>query len=184
MNQNPSQPAQEWAEIIHRLRTEVASLSATEQLWIRGRLAALSLLQREIHACTPHAESPDLCAACNEHCCGDGKNHVTLANLLFYFLEGNAPPPADFSAPCPQFGEQGCRFPPERRPFNCITFNCAAVEEQMTSEQLQRFYALEAALRALYESFDARYCGSSLRGLLIRAAGLGTRPFLERRDRH
>jgi hypothetical protein len=43
-----------------------------------------------------------------------------------------------------------------------------------------QFYTLERQLRSLYEEFDGRFSGSSLRGLLIRAERLGERPFLEK----
>lgn len=181
MNQDAARLARLWSDIVTRLRAEIVVLPASERDWIAGRLAAIALLQNELHACARAAGSEALCAACVEHCCGRGRHHLTLANLLFYLLAGIDPPPADFTAPCPQLGAHGCHIPPERRPFNCITFNCSAVEERMSAPQRQRFYTLEPALRALYESFDARYAGSSLHGLLIRAATLGPRPFLGRR---
>lgn len=182
MNQGVVNTEERWEKIVDALRREVAGLSAAERGWISARLAAISLVQEELHNCVRACGSEALCAVCAEHCCGQGKNHPGLANLLFYLLAGEDLP-ADFSAPCPQLGPTGCLFPPARRPFNCITFNCERVEERLAPGERQRLAALETALRALYESFAARYAGAGLQGLLIRAETLGRRPFLDRCDK-
>lgn len=183
MHHQPTQLDRRWRELLQRLTAEIAALAAAERAWISSRLAAIALLQEEMHACAATAGSETVCAHCAEVCCDRGKHHTTLVNILFYLMEGSAPPPADFSQPCPQLGAHGCLYPPARRPFNCITFNCDAVERHMPDVARQRFYTLEPALRALYESFDHRYAGSSLRGLLIRAERLGARPLLTAADR-
>jgi hypothetical protein len=182
MHQAVTSPAQRWSRIVDSLRHEVAALADDERAWIAARLAAIALLQEELHACVQSSGGEALCAACPEHCCGEGKNHPGLANLLFYLLAGEELP-ADFTAPCPQLGPAGCLFPPARRPFNCITFNCEQVEEGLTAAQRQRLLTLETALRALYESFARRYAGAGPQGLLIRAETLGQRPFLARCDK-
>ena len=182
MKQTIANPAQRWDKIVNALRREVAVLAETEKAWISARLAAIAWLQEELHDCVRTSGSEALCAGCPEHCCGQGKNHPGLANLLFYLLAGEELP-ADFTAPCPQLGPTGCHFPPARRPFNCITFNCERVEERLTAEERQRLVTLETALRALYESFASRYAGAGPQGLLIRAETLGNRPFLHRCDK-
>jgi hypothetical protein len=182
MNQALASPAQRWSKIVNTLRNEVADLADAERAWITARLAAIALLQEELHACVQSSGGEALCAACAEHCCGQGKNHPGLANLLFYLL-AEEELTVDFAAPCPQLGPAGCRFPPARRPFNCITFNCERVEERLTAAQRQRLVTLETALRALYESFARRYAGAGPQGLLIRAETLGRRPFLHRCDK-
>jgi hypothetical protein len=182
MAQAVPSPAQRWSKIVDSLRREVAALADDEKTWISARLAAIALLQEELHDCVRASGSEALCAGCPEHCCGQGKNHPGLANLLFYLLAGEELP-ADFTAPCPQLGPSGCLFPPARRPFNCITFNCERVEAQLPATQRQRLVTLETALRALYESFASRYAGAGPQGLLIRAETLGHRPFLDRCDK-
>ena len=182
MKQAATSPAQRWDKIVTSLRHEVAALAVSEKDWISARLAAIAWLQEELHACVRESGGEALCAHCPEHCCGQGKNHPGLANLLFYLLAGEELP-ADFAAPCPQLGPAGCLFPPARRPFNCITFNCERVEERLTAAQRQRLLTLETALRALYESFARRYAGAGSQGLLIRSETLGHRPFLLRCDK-
>jgi len=182
MKQTVASLAQRWSKIVNSLRREVAALAEAEKAWISARLAAIAWLQEELHDCVRANGSEALCACCPEHCCGQGKNHPGLANLLFYLLAGEELL-ADFTAPCPQLGPAGCLFPPARRPFNCITFNCDRVEERLTAAQRQRLATLETALRALYESFASRYAGAGPQGLLIRAETLGRRPFLDRCDK-
>lgn len=180
MQQTTAQIDCTWSELLDRLRAEVQALPSGERRWIAQRLSAITLVQEELHACAANAGSETVCAGCVEVCCDRGKHHTTLVNLLFYLIEGQAPPVADFNRPCPQLSPAGCLYSPGRRPFNCVTFNCAAVEDRMPVAARERFYTLEPALRALYESFDQRYAGSSLRGLLIRAERLGSRPLLSR----
>lgn len=182
MNQAAAGIAQRWSKLVTALQCEVASLDQGEKGWISARLAAISLLQEELHACVQACGSESLCACCPEHCCGQGKNHSGLVNLLFYLM-ANEELVGDFSAPCPQLGPAGCLFPPARRPFNCITFNCERVEERLPAAARQRLVLLETALRALYESFAHRYAGAGAQGLLLRAETLGARPFLERCDK-
>lgn len=182
MHQAVASPEQRWSKIVSSLRREVAALAAAEKTWISARLAAIAWLQEELHAGVRASGSEALCADCPEHCCGQGKNHPGLANLLFFLL-AKEELAADFTAPCPQLGPAGCLFPPARRPFNCITFNCERVEERLPTAQRQRRAALETALRALYESFASRYAGAGPQGLLIRAETLGDRPFLDRCDK-
>jgi hypothetical protein len=61
---------------------------------------------------------------------------------------------------------------PAGRPFNCITFICDGIEDRLDAAGREGFYTRERELRGLYEEFDARYAGSSLRGILIRASRL------------
>ena len=182
MDQAVAGIAQRWSKLVTALRREVATLDEDEKGWIAARLAAIAWLQEELHAGVQACGSETLCACCPEHCCGQGKNHPGLVNLLFYLLAGEDLR-ADFSAPCPQLGPAGCVFPPARRPFNCITFNCERVEERLPAAARQRLRLLETALRALYESFAHRYAGAGAQGLLIRAETLGDRPFLQRCDK-
>lgn len=182
MKQAAAGTEQRWKRIVSSLRREVDDLAKEDRVWITARLAAIALLQEELHECVRESGSEALCAGCPEHCCGQGRNHPGLVNLLFYLLAGEELP-ADFASPCPQLGPSGCLFPPSRRPFNCITFNCERVEERLSAVQRQRLVALETAVRALYESFAGRYAGAGPQGLLIRAETLGDRPFLGRCDK-
>lgn len=173
-------PATLWQTMIGRLPGEVAGLSPGERQWLLPRLERIAALQEKIHAFFLEAGGADLCSSCNGECCDRGKNHLTLANILPFFLEGRTPPEPDFSRPCPALGDQGCLYGPGRRPFNCVTFLCEQVEDRLDASTREAFYAAERELRQVYLEMDGRYAGSSMRGIFIRAPRLEGRPFLGR----
>jgi len=119
----------------------------------------------------------ELCRDCGGACCEKGKNHMTLVNFFACHYAGSVPEP-DFTLTCPFLSEKGCRISPPHRPFNCVTFICDRIEENLPTEKREEFYSHEKKLRTIYEEFDLRYAASSLRGILIRAARLGERPLL------
>lgn len=168
---------QQWQTTVLRVVRELAVLPHAERRWISASLGEVRRLQEALHAEFLAVDGAAVCAACSECCCDRGRYHVTLVNLLAYLAAGEAPPLTDFSVTCPWLAADGCRFEAGRRPFNCVTFICTAVEERMDAVQRTRFYACEAELRRIYLAFDQRYAGSSLRGLLLRAERLGATPF-------
>ncbi len=169
-----------WHRCVVRVREELLALSDAERAWLIEHLQQIHQLQRRIHVFFEIADGARHCLACNGACCEKGRHHLTLVNLLGFLLSEQALPEPDFSASCPFLTATGCCLDVERRPFNCVTFNCELVEDVLSEENRAAFYQLERQLRQLYESFDKRYAGSSLRGLLIRAERLGERPFLDR----
>lgn len=178
---HPQLPRQ-WQTIVTRLSAEIADLPPEERAWITAELAGIARLQGDLHRDVRACGGEAICAICVDNCCDRGKNHLTLVTALFALLDGGTPP-FDATAPCPQLGPAGCLLVPEQRPFNCITFNCEAVESRLPEAAKRRIAAIERELRRRYLRFDRRYAGSSLRGLLIRAARLGPTPFLSRIDR-
>lgn len=169
-----------WQDCLRRLRAELPLLPAAEREWLDCNLLGIQARQRHLHTFFQRADGARHCAACGGACCAKGRHHLTLVNLLGYLAAGDEPPQPDFTASCPFLAPSGCRLDVPRRPFNCVTFNCEAVEDALDEAGLADFYRLEAELRQAYEAFDRRYAGSSLRGLLIRAQRLGDRPFLAR----
>ncbi len=169
-----------WAQVVKQIRGELGRLCPGERIWIKDHLEQVQELQKDIHAFFDRAQGARVCTGCNGACCEKGRNHLTLVNLLGFLLSGESPPEPDFSCTCPFLGPSGCRLEPARRPFNCVTFNCEAIEDRLCDADRSAFYRLEKELRCLYQKFDSRYAGSSLRGLLIRAERLDGRPFLQR----
>jgi len=169
-----------WRRCVARVREELLRLPDDERCWLAEHLWQVQQLQRRIHGFFEMADGASRCLACSGACCEKGRNHLTLVNLLGFLLAGETPPEPDFAATCPFLGAAGCCLDVERRPFNCVTFNCEALEDVLDEVSRAAFYQMERQLRQLYEAFDCRYAGSSLRGLLIRAERLGERPFLDR----
>jgi hypothetical protein len=162
-----------WADLSRRAAAEFAALPEGERAWIAEQLTRAEGLQDALHALFLAVDGAATCAACVERCCDHGKYHLTLVNLLCYQARGETFPVPDFSGSCPMLATDGCRLPPGRRPFNCVTFICGAVEEGLDAVERERFWTIESGLRQIYASFDRRYAGSSLRGLLNRGVRLG-----------
>jgi len=180
MNQTAPGTEDAWRQLLARLGDEVARLDPEERGWLSNRLDAVADCQRQLHGFFLQAGGPQLCCSCEGLCCGCGRNHLTLVNLLGYLVTGESVPEPDFNRPCPFLAEAGCLHDVGRRPFNCVTFLCEAVEERLGAADREAFYAVERHLRRLYADFDRRYAASSLRGIFIRAESLGARPFLSR----
>lgn len=178
MNDSAQQSLDRWRKIVSRVANEWASLPDADRSWVFGRLERIARLQRGLHGLFLDADGAQLCRLCQGACCGCGRNHFTLVNLLAYLAVGTVPPEPDYRLGCPFLGARGCRLDEERRPFNCVTFFCETLEARLDRDRLQSFYAKEKALRALHQEFDRRFAGSSLRGILIRAERLGDIPFL------
>jgi hypothetical protein len=172
MTDRNRQDALLWERIVAGLEKEVLRLPPSERAWIASRLERIGRLQEELHALFLRGGGPEACRDCGGACCDRGRHHATLVNLLGFLLAGSQPPLPDFARPCPFLGEGGCLMEPSRRPFNCVTFICDAIEDRLDAAGREDFYARERELRALYGEFDARYAGSSLRGILIRASRL------------
>jgi hypothetical protein len=173
MNDRNKIDAHLWRRIVAGLEKEVQRLPSSERAWIALRLERIGLLQEELHALFMQGGGPGACSRCGGSCCDRGRHHATLVNLLGFLLARTQPPVPDFASPCPFLGEGGCLMEPSRRPFNCVTFICDEIEDRLVAAGREAFYARERELRGLYGEFDARYAGSSLRGILIRAARLG-----------
>lgn len=178
MNEQNFDDTRLWHTSLVRIREEFAALEPRQRLWIRERLAEAAGLQSRLHGFFEKASGLQQCTRCQGGCCGCGKNHFTLLNLLALLDAGEEVPEPDFSAPCPFLGSKGCALPPPRRPFNCVTFICDEIEDALCVEDRRDFYAAEKSLRAIYDAFDVRFAGSSLRGLLIRARNLRAQGFL------
>ena len=104
---------------------------------------------------------------------------MTLTNLFAYLLEDEDPPTPDFRRTCPYLGDQGCLLPASRRPYNCITFFCETLEEQLGAKDCERLRSLDRRLRNEYLQVAARYPTASLRGLWIALQRVGDGALLQ-----
>ncbi|PLY00221.1 MAG: hypothetical protein C0623_07570 [Desulfuromonas sp.] len=164
----PKQDQKLWHDIVDRVNYEWRHLHPEEKDWVSTHGARLATLQRELHQLFLDVGGADLCCDCNGSCCGHGKFHPNLTNLLICKILNFPIPDPDFSADCPYIGDLGCLFPPEARPYNCVSFICEQIEELFAPSNKEKFYALENEIRGEYALFVERYTGASMRGLLIR----------------
>ena len=176
-----AQRQRRWQQLLVQIEQEYRQLAAKEQAWLAERLAAIAALQQQLQRLFLQVDGARACHHCHGDCCATGHNHMTLANLLGYLQQGQFPPPADFSAPCPFLGGAGCQLAVEWRPYNCISFICDIIEDRLTSAEVKEYYRLEKSLRDCYQQFAARYAGGGMTGLLLQQQRLGTGGFLRRK---
>jgi hypothetical protein len=163
----------DWPALLQRINREITTLSILERQWLKQRLAVIAATQLALDELFSKAGGADVCTGCDGACCGCGRHHLTLTNLLAYLLEGEAPPAPDFSCTCPYLGDLGCRLPVARRPYNCITFFCEILEERLTPAQCEQLRTLDRQLRNEYQRVAERYPAASLRGLWIALERVG-----------
>ena len=168
-----------WQEITARIREEWVALAAEEKEWATGHILQIVKKQEQLHQLFLDVDGAEICCQCDGDCCGHGKFHPTLVNLLACLIVNHPLPEPDFSRHCPYIGPDGCLFPPGLRPYNCVSFICEQIECSLEPSRQAEFYRLEKEIRQAYELFADRYVGAGMRGILIRGAILPT--YLSRR---
>jgi hypothetical protein len=157
----------DWHKLLNRLHCELGALEDVERRWLARQIAEIGHLQVELDAMFRTADGPATCSACLDNCCGCGRHHLTLTNLLAYLLAGETPPVPDFNSACPFLDARGCRLPVARRPYNCITFFCETLDERLDHGDREQLRRLDRRLRRAYQRVAERYPAASLRGLWI-----------------
>ena len=170
-----------WQQIVAQIAAEYRLLAAEEKDWINPRLDQIQRLQRELQDLFEHADGSDHCRECEGDCCARGHHHMTLVNLLGFLRRNDLPPEADFTQTCPFLSWKGCLLPVSTRPYNCVSFICDKIENDLKPQELESFYQLEKQLRALYHEFSERYLGAAMTGLLLQDQRLVGRSFFTRK---
>jgi hypothetical protein len=173
----------DWSLLLQRINLEIAMLSVAEREWLKERLAVIAANQLALDELFSKADGAESCTGCDGACCGCGRHHITLTNLLAYLLEGEDPPAPDFSRTCPYLGDSGCRLPVARRPYNCITFFCETLENRLNPVQCEQLRILDRQLRNEYQRIAERYPAASLRGLWIALERVGDGHLLHSLDK-
>lgn len=157
-----------WDQAVAAVTTEYATLPEELRSKVRETAGAVRQAKREIHRIAEEVECGAICASCGGECCGRGKYHVTVVDILVY-LAAEEPlfSPRFGQDACPYLGDCGCLMEPSLRPFNCVTFNCERVEGLWSPERLDEFYRGERGLRALYGSFERLFGNRFMQGLLM-----------------
>jgi hypothetical protein len=125
-------------------------------------------LKTDLQRIADEVSAGEICAQCGGECCRSGRYHVTVTDILVYSDAGVAPPDPPFTAgSCPYLSGAGCIFPPEYRPFNCITFNCDRIEGLLEPSVFDAFCSNVAALRAARQSFADLLAGATRLDILL-----------------
>lgn len=168
-----------WQQITAQVTREWDTLPTDEKSWIRDHTGEIVRLQSELHQLFLAVDGEKICCDCHGDCCGHGKFHPNLTNLLAFLAHDDPIPSPDFSQGCPYLGDSGCLFPPGLRPYNCISFICEKIEDNLLPTKRSEFWRLEQAIRAEYELFIQRYVGAGLHGILVKGEALPS--YLDRR---
>jgi hypothetical protein len=174
---------QPWTTLFARIRMEYAALPVNEKLWLDKQAEVIAACQETLDGLFLSVGGMASCRNCDGACCGSGRHHLTLANLLDFLRSGQEPPIPDFECSCPFLGVAGCRLPVRNRPYNCITFFCEALDEQFSTEQGQLLKQTDQTLRATYQAIANRFPIGSLRGLWLASERLGDQPLFVMPDR-
>lgn len=161
-----------WQEVVVRVAEEWTGLPRAEKKWVAEHVLHIVHLQERLHQLFLEVGGAIICRDCDGDCCGHGKFHPTLVNLLACLVTEQPFPDVEFEQHCPYLGAAGCQFPPGLRPYNCISFICEQVENRLNPENQDEFYRLEKEIRKKYELFAGRYVGAGMRGILIKGETL------------
>jgi len=162
-----------WLALLAKIKADLSALDEAGKQWLHDRIAAIEKLQLALDDLFKDAGGASICADCDGVCCGCGRHHITLTNLLGYLIAGEDPPSPDFTRSCPYLGKGGCVLPVARRPYNCITFFCEQLEENLSEEKRQQLCSMDQQLRREYQALAERYPAASLRGIWIALERIG-----------
>ena len=137
-----------------------------------ARLRPLALAMRrrkeEMQELASAVDAATHCAGCGGACCVSGKYHFTGVDLLV-FLVSREPlfVPRFDNGLCPYLGDARCLIAAGYRPFNCITFICDLIEDQLPRDQVSRFYQMERELRKNYGEIASLFPSGGVAGSLL-----------------
>ncbi len=113
-------------------------------------------------------DADGICADCRGLCCGHGKHHFTVVDLLGYLAAGRQLFVPDFGNPlCPYHTGSGCLMEPGLRPLNCIIFLCDRLDDLLPEPAKGELSSLETELRRLYLCMELLLGSRFGNGLLI-----------------
>jgi hypothetical protein len=158
-----------WREGVRRVTAAFALLAEPDRQQVAILCRSLLARKEAMQALVARVDAASHCAGCGGACCVKGKYHFTPVDLLVYLATGR-----DLFAPlfdnglCPYLAPEGCLMPPGYRPFNCITFNCERIEDQLPEKEVALFYRWESELRETYRQLRALFPDRSADGPLLK----------------
>jgi hypothetical protein len=157
-----------WTAAVQQVTAEYLALPAGLRAKVAGLTAQVRDAKEAFQALASSLGADRVCAACRGGCCGHGKHHFTVVDLLS-FLERGEPliTPSFSGGTCPYITVLGCSMPPPLRPFTCIIFLCEELEQRARTEVRSDLAALEERLRRLYGELESLLGNRYMNGLLI-----------------
>ena len=170
-----------WSTAVAAVQGEYSALPAGIRQRVTELAAEIAALKGAYQRRAATVDVDAACASCRGLCCGHGKHHFTVVDLLGYLAAGQELFAPLFTNPvCPYHNGGGCLMPPELRPLNCIIFLCDQLDDVLPEAARQELVALEQELRRLYCCLELLLGNRFANGLLItyeRAQSGGDRLF-------
>lgn len=143
-----------WSAATAAVKQEYEALQDRLKVRINELVAEIGILKARYQNLAATAHADQKCAQCLGACCGHGKHHFTVVDLLGYFACGAELFTPQFDSPvCPYHHGSGCLMSPALRPFNCIIFLCEELESALSQEAKAELADIEKELRRLYYCF-------------------------------
>lgn len=170
-----------WSAAVAAVSREYELLPGTVRQRVAEICSEVSDVKVAYQGLAATVDAGGICADCRGLCCGHGKHHFTVVDLLGYLASGRQLFRPHFDNPvCPYHTGSGCLMEPGLRPLNCIIFLCDRLDELLSEPAKRELASLETELRRLYHCLDLLLGNRFANGLLItheRAAISGERLF-------
>lgn len=158
----------EWLQGVAAVTTVFVELPAAGRDKLAELARSMVSLKESMQQLVAGVDAAAHCAGCGGACCVSGKYHFRIADLLVYLATGKSLfAPRFDNGRCPYLGEPECLIPAGYRPFNCITFNCDLIEDQLPRDEVSRFYRMEQELKARYAEIRSLFPARSMDGPLL-----------------
>lgn len=159
---------EKWSAAVAAVAEEYRILPPHVSLRVGEISAEISAAKESYQELAATVDAEGICADCRGLCCGHGKNHFTVVDLLGYLATGRELFAPNFANPlCPYHTGCGCMMEPGVRPLNCIIFLCDRLEELLPGPAKQELATLEKELRRLYLCLELLLGNRFANGLLI-----------------
>lgn len=158
----------EWQERVDAVTAAFSLLPETDLLRL-GLLSRAMVAHKEaMQELVARVDAASHCALCGGACCVRGRYHFSAVDLLVYLATGKPLfTPRFDNGLCPFLGDAACLIPAGYRPFTCITFNCDVIEDQLTRDEVSRFYQMEKELQERYAEIRSLFPPKSMDGPLL-----------------
>jgi hypothetical protein len=154
-----------WAAAAAAVQAEYAALPTMLKQEVTRLLTEIGM-RKEKSASLVDAAA--LCAACRGICCGFGKHHFSVVDLLGYLVAGRELFTPRFDNPlCPYHAGTGCVMEPALRPLTCTIFICEQIDACLDDAVKLALTEIEQQLRRLYGQLEQLLGNRFENGLLI-----------------
>ncbi|MBJ6749191.1 hypothetical protein [Geomonas anaerohicana] len=158
----------EWLEGVSRVTAAFERLPGSVRQDLESQARGMVAHKQAMQQLVGQVDAASHCAGCGGACCAKGKYHFSSVDLLVYLAAGQPLfAPRFDNGLCPFLGEPECLMPPGYRPFNCITFNCDLIEDQLPRDEVARFYRMEQELATRYAEIRALFPARNMDGALL-----------------